>query len=125
MYSFIVIDEFKLKLTFQTSTSVPVTHARIKGRVMTLSISTIVLVWRDTADINVRQVTNLAVFEILTRGFISLLYINSDDSVRFTDIDECSPLPCQHNGTCTDAINMYTCACPLGFTGLNCESGKI
>lgn len=44
--------------------SVPVTHARIKGRVMTLSISTIVLVLQDTADINVRQVTNLAVFEI-------------------------------------------------------------
>lgn len=43
---------------------VPVTHVRIVGRAVTMSISTIVLVWQATPEINVRQVTNLAVFEI-------------------------------------------------------------
>lgn len=103
----------------------PVTHVRIMGYVVTMSISTIVLVWQATPEINVRQVTKLVVFEIKTCRCISCSYINRDDTVCFTDIDECDPLPCQQNGTCTDAINMYICFCPQGFTGSNCESGKI
>ena len=38
------------------------------------------------------------------------------------DIDDCIINPCNNNGTCTDGIASYTCDCPLGFTGLDCET---
>ena len=41
------------------------------------------------------------------------------------DIDECLTKPCQHDGTCTDGINSYTCSCQNGYTGVNCETSKL
>ena len=38
------------------------------------------------------------------------------------DIDECTLMPCQHGGTCTDEVNNYICICVLGYTGVNCET---
>lgn len=32
---------------------------------------------------------------------------------------------CQHGGTCTNTNGIYLCLCPSGYTGNNCESGKI
>lgn len=43
--------------------------------------------------------------------------------IIITDVDECSSNPCQHNGTCVDLINMYTCICQAGYTGDNCDIG--
>jgi hypothetical protein len=40
------------------------------------------------------------------------------------DIDECGSFPCQHNGTCTDLIDRYTCQCQPGYKGYSCEIGK-
>ena len=42
----------------------------------------------------------------------------------YTGIDECESYPCQHSGTCTDAVAGYTCGCTAGWTGLHCELGK-
>ena len=39
------------------------------------------------------------------------------------DIDECASNPCQNAGTCTDAVDGYTCGCVAGYNGDNCETG--
>ena len=41
---------------------------------------------------------------------------------QLTDIDECSSNPCKNGGTCIDGVNMFTCDCPTGFYGYNCDS---
>ncbi|XP_033117604.1 neurogenic locus notch homolog protein 1-like [Anneissia japonica] len=38
------------------------------------------------------------------------------------DIDDCSYYsPCQNGGVCSDSIGSYTCTCPIGFEGTDCE----
>ena len=38
-------------------------------------------------------------------------------------MNECDLLlPCQHNATCEDLLNDYTCTCLEGFTGKNCST---
>ncbi|CAF1112148.1 unnamed protein product [Adineta ricciae] len=42
------------------------------------------------------------------------------------EIDECLSSPCQHGGTCQDALNNYTCDCStIFFNGPNCETPKV
>lgn len=41
-----------------------------------------------------------------------------------SDIDECLSSPCEH-GSCQDAINHFTCSCDAGYTGIQCEQGKV
>ncbi|KAI8512834.1 hypothetical protein Bbelb_094730 [Branchiostoma belcheri] len=41
------------------------------------------------------------------------------------DIDECASNPCQNGGTCQDGVNSYSCRCPTGFLGDNCESDYL
>ena len=44
--------------------------------------------------------------------------------IFISDVDECSSVPCQHGGTCTDYVNKYTCTCPVGYAGTVCQTGK-
>ena len=50
--------------------------------------------------------------------FISVLLF------QITDTNECDPNPCLNGATCIDGVNTYTCNCPAGYTGVNCETSK-
>jgi hypothetical protein len=39
-----------------------------------------------------------------------------------TNIDDCSPNPCENGGVCADGVNSFTCACPTGYSGDTCET---
>ena len=43
---------------------------------------------------------------------------------QITYIDECASSPCNNGGTCTDGMNMYTCACVPGYTDDRCQTGE-
>ena len=44
---------------------------------------------------------------------------------RFSDIDKCRTIkPCKNGGKCTNTARGYTCQCPVGFRGKNCEESK-
>jgi Notch-like protein len=30
--------------------------------------------------------------------------------------------PCQNGGNCTDGVDMFTCSCPAGYTGQECQT---
>ena len=34
---------------------------------------------------------------------------------QLTDINECSSSPCENGGTCSDAVNEYSCSCVAGY----------
>ena len=42
-----------------------------------------------------------------------------------TDVNECVDEPCKNGGTCIDEFNEYICNCASGYTGINCETGKL
>lgn len=44
---------------------------------------------------------------------------NSDGTCE--DINECESNPCENGGDCNDRRSHYTCTCPEGFLGINCE----
>ncbi|XP_032827538.2 coagulation factor VII-like isoform X3 [Petromyzon marinus] len=39
---------------------------------------------------------------------------------KYADGDQCASSPC-HAGACKDALNSYSCVCPDGYQGVNCE----
>ncbi len=43
--------------------------------------------------------------------------------VVWAEIDYCESEPCINDGECMDTGTGYTCVCPEGYTGTNCETG--
>ena len=40
------------------------------------------------------------------------------------DVNDCMPNPCENGGNCTAGV-AYSCTCIPGYTGTNCETGKL
>ena len=45
----------------------------------------------------------------------------SNNAALLARVDECLSEPCLNGGVCTDQAGGYSCACPEGFTGDNCD----
>ena len=41
------------------------------------------------------------------------------------DINECENDPCQNGATCVNSPGSYSCNCADGYTGDQCQEGKI
>ena len=53
---------------------------------------------------------------------LSILFAINCKNTNDKDINDCQPDPCTH-GSCTDEVNLYTCACDPGYTGKKCAEG--
>ena len=43
----------------------------------------------------------------------------------FAETNERDSNLCLNGGTCTDAVNKYSCSCASGYAGINCETGMF
>ena len=55
---------------------------------------------------------------------IQLIFCYSANAFHIAEINICESHPCKNGANCTQAEGMYFCACPPGYTGLNCDVGK-
>ena len=46
-------------------------------------------------------------------------------NVIAVDINECASNPCSSVSSCLDQIDAFSCQCPIGYTGLLCESKNL
>lgn len=44
--------------------------------------------------------------------------------ICLSDINECESQPCVNGGECIDEVDHYSCSCPSGYEGVNCQTGK-
>ena len=44
--------------------------------------------------------------------------------IFISDIDDCESNPCQNGATCQDGIGLYSCSCPTGYEGDQCQIGE-
>ena len=44
--------------------------------------------------------------------------------IFISDIDDCESNPCQNGATCQDGIGLYSCSCPTGYDGDQCQMGE-
>ena len=46
----------------------------------------------------------------------------ADLVLLFSDINECASMPCANGGACTDLVNVFTCQCVAGYSGVVCQT---
>ena len=55
---------------------------------------------------------------------ITYRYLMTNSYYQPVEMNECDSSPCAF-GTCYDSFNQYYCDCDPGYTGVNCETGKL
>ncbi|XP_078484274.1 uncharacterized protein LOC100175832 [Ciona intestinalis] len=73
----------------------------------------------DHACVAMTPYTNTGVHTNTKGGWVDDVCTNTKYYVCQRDL--CSSSPCLNGGTCSRGPNAYTCFCPLGYTGRNCE----
>ena len=63
--------------------------------------------------------------QYLVIQYISFIQSAHTKACIFPDIDDCEGQFCSGNGKCVDSVNQYLCSCNAGFTGKDCQIGKI
>ena len=58
-------------------------------------------------------------FSVISQNLLYIIFCES--TVSHSIPDNCASKPCLYGGKCTNGVNDYTCACPLGFSGKTCE----
>lgn len=79
---------------------------------------------KNLGDIVKIFIENFGQSDLINCFFMYLLPIFFS-AYSLPDIDECASTPCLNGGTCLDGINQYTCRCPPGYDGDNCENSKL
>ncbi len=65
-------------------------------------------------------------FSLPSRRPLSLAKIAFFQMIRvlfISDLNECTPDPCQNGATCVDELFDYRCMCVDGYDGVNCQIG--
>ena len=65
------------------------------------------------------SILNSSIITVLLSMFISIPIAPTDV------VNECESSPCIHGGTCTDRLGGFDCECPQGYSGRQCELGKV
>ena len=82
--------------------------------------TTLVLVLRNLPDKTVKVCLCLCCFLFAFSITVLVLLFSPLLAVKY----HCQSSPCQNNGTCVNLHNNYTCNCPEGSSGLDCD-GKL
>ena len=66
----------------------------------------------------------MVTFSPLVKRFVSNILLHKILlSTNISDIDDCSPFPCDHFTLCNDEIDAFDCVCSAGYEGYRCENG--
>ena len=89
---------------------------------------TMTTIWTHISGIVLSSILSLSMY-ISSKIHVSVNWANvfTGQSTRAKTnwhVNECKSNPCMNGGTCTDKVYRYTCKCPDGYTGANCESRK-
>ena len=61
-------------------------------------------------------------------SLVNTVYCNAygdltlNGNIRWREKTDCASHPCENGGNCTDGDHSHTCACPEGFTGMQCAT---